>query len=51
MNNAEKKYISDEIMGIAIQIMNGTLCEEGAAAKLMALANDLRNEIKEDTAR
>ena len=50
MKNAEKKFVMDEIMSIASQIENG-LSKEGAVAKLWQLANELRNELKEDAAR
>lgn len=51
MKNAEKKYISAEIGDIAFSLEKGWITAEEAAAKLRALQNELRKEIKEDTAR
>lgn len=48
MNKNEKKYISDEIRDIAYSLEKGWITKETAAGKLWQLANELRNELKED---
>lgn len=48
MNRNEKKFIADEIGDIAFNLEKGWITTEIAAAKLRALQNELRNELKED---